>query len=403
MLEDDPQIFLGKQGVSGLQIFDEEMHPSQKAEQWIRDIEEFQATLEEMAAASLDEDFKDELGAIDRWFGSLSNYERTAALYTYLYPAGNHQIKFFLPILRQIGQNCSYRSDMDAKSKQRLSDPNLCEIMLNEIATTFLDRDFKNEVDVVGQWFKILSAAERTAILYQLLQHIDKVQVVFFAELLQQTPQANMATHVSKASSGVNQGYNWVSAAFMNSAGVHPEAPKQHPSFEQNHKNRDSHGLDELGILTWPTTSDAQRLDPATPRTHIAGSRKPRKRRSKRGLLREVQTVPKSGTLAQDFSTLEQKFSIKTTSTARVDIGRAHSRYRGTTSSQDIASSQIRHIEDHAVLQTYSHAPIPTFEYPISPRVSEHLGKHCNISSSKQHTVFAVLDELKYRRGTEDA
>jgi len=48
------------------------------AQQWIADIDQYETTLEEMAAATLDQDFKDELSAIEQWFRVLSEAERTA-------------------------------------------------------------------------------------------------------------------------------------------------------------------------------------------------------------------------------------------------------------------------------------------------------------------------------------
>ncbi|RAL60802.1 hypothetical protein DID88_009907 [Monilinia fructigena] len=51
------------------------------AQQWIADIDQYENTLEEMAAATLDQDFKDELSAIEQWFRVLSEAERTAALH----------------------------------------------------------------------------------------------------------------------------------------------------------------------------------------------------------------------------------------------------------------------------------------------------------------------------------
>src|SRR5688572_11563065 len=46
-----------------------DMDPQDKlAQQWIADIDQYETTLEEMAAATLDQDFKDELSAIEQWF-----------------------------------------------------------------------------------------------------------------------------------------------------------------------------------------------------------------------------------------------------------------------------------------------------------------------------------------------
>ena len=51
-------------------------------DKWFEDLQNYEATLEEMAAASLDQNFKEELSAIEQWFRVLSEAERTAALYS---------------------------------------------------------------------------------------------------------------------------------------------------------------------------------------------------------------------------------------------------------------------------------------------------------------------------------
>ncbi|KAK7689885.1 hypothetical protein QCA50_006524 [Cerrena zonata] len=53
-------------------------------DQWFENLQNYEATLEEMAAASLDVNFKEELSAIEQWFKVLSEAERTAALYSLL-------------------------------------------------------------------------------------------------------------------------------------------------------------------------------------------------------------------------------------------------------------------------------------------------------------------------------
>lgn len=74
------------------------------AQQWIDDINQYETTLEEMAAATLDQDFKDELSAIEQWFRVLSEAERTAALYALLQQTTQVQIRFFIQILQQMGK-----------------------------------------------------------------------------------------------------------------------------------------------------------------------------------------------------------------------------------------------------------------------------------------------------------
>lgn len=58
-----------------------------------------------MAAATLDQDFKDELSAIEQWFRVLSEAERTAALYALLQQTTQVQIRFFIQVLQQMGKN----------------------------------------------------------------------------------------------------------------------------------------------------------------------------------------------------------------------------------------------------------------------------------------------------------
>lgn len=75
------------------------------AQQWIADIDQYETTLEEMAAATLDQDFKDELSAIEQWFRVLSEAERTAALYALLQQTTQVQIRFFIQVLQQMAKN----------------------------------------------------------------------------------------------------------------------------------------------------------------------------------------------------------------------------------------------------------------------------------------------------------
>jgi len=75
------------------------------AQQWIEDIDQYETTLEEMAAATLDQDFKDELNAIEQWFRVLSEPERTAALYALLQQTTQVQIRFFIQVLQQMAKN----------------------------------------------------------------------------------------------------------------------------------------------------------------------------------------------------------------------------------------------------------------------------------------------------------
>ncbi|KAF1946650.1 hypothetical protein EJ02DRAFT_418393 [Clathrospora elynae] len=75
------------------------------AQQWLADIDQYETTLEEMATATLDQDFKDELSAIEQWFRVLSEAERTAALYALLQQTTQVQIRFFIQVLTQMSKS----------------------------------------------------------------------------------------------------------------------------------------------------------------------------------------------------------------------------------------------------------------------------------------------------------
>ncbi|KAG8907900.1 hypothetical protein FRB99_001760 [Tulasnella sp. 403] len=73
-------------------------------DQWFENLQNYEATLEEMAAASLDVNFKEELSAIEQWFRVLSEAERTAALYSLLQHSTQVQIRFFITVLQQMSR-----------------------------------------------------------------------------------------------------------------------------------------------------------------------------------------------------------------------------------------------------------------------------------------------------------
>ena len=72
------------------------------AEEYLAEIDQCEATLEEMAGATTDQDFKDELTAIEQWFRVLSEAERTASLYSLLQQATKVQILFFIQTLQEM-------------------------------------------------------------------------------------------------------------------------------------------------------------------------------------------------------------------------------------------------------------------------------------------------------------
>ncbi|UZJ52120.1 hypothetical protein CBS101457_001440 [Exobasidium rhododendri] len=78
---------------------------SDAIDKWFEDLQHYEATLEEMAAASLDQNFKEELSAIEQWFRVLSEAERTAALYSLLQESTQVQIRFFITVLQQMARS----------------------------------------------------------------------------------------------------------------------------------------------------------------------------------------------------------------------------------------------------------------------------------------------------------
>ncbi|KAK4053207.1 Flap-structured DNA-binding and RNA-binding protein [Microbotryomycetes sp. JL221] len=73
-------------------------------DRWFEDLQQYEQTLEDMAAASLDANFKEELTAIEQWFRVLSEAERTAALYSLLQSSTQVQVRFFVTVLQQMAR-----------------------------------------------------------------------------------------------------------------------------------------------------------------------------------------------------------------------------------------------------------------------------------------------------------
>ena len=91
----------GQQSTQGSSLGDSD----RAGEQWIQDIEQYEVMLEEMAAATLDQDFKDELSAIEQWFKVLSEAERTAATYALIQQTTQMQQRFFAQVLNQMSKS----------------------------------------------------------------------------------------------------------------------------------------------------------------------------------------------------------------------------------------------------------------------------------------------------------
>ncbi|ORY96404.1 hypothetical protein BCR43DRAFT_491643 [Syncephalastrum racemosum] len=87
---------LATQGLSGSSA------EAEAIDRWFENIQRYEQMLEEVAAASLDQEFKDELHHVNQWFRCRSDAERTAALYTVVQNASQIQIRFLITVLQQL-------------------------------------------------------------------------------------------------------------------------------------------------------------------------------------------------------------------------------------------------------------------------------------------------------------
>ncbi|CAO3598268.1 unnamed protein product [Absidia cylindrospora] len=75
---------------------------SEEIDEWFENIQRYEQLLEEVAEASLDETFKDELHHVNQWIRCRSDAERTAALYSIIQNASQIQIRFLIMVLQQL-------------------------------------------------------------------------------------------------------------------------------------------------------------------------------------------------------------------------------------------------------------------------------------------------------------
>ncbi|ORX99247.1 hypothetical protein K493DRAFT_313285 [Basidiobolus meristosporus CBS 931.73] len=93
-----------QQSLSEALPFQQEKVPDSKqsTDAWTEDLAQYEKKLEEMRSANLDQSFKDELNAIQQWYKTLSDAEKTAAMYSLLQFSTPAQIKFFIVALLQL-------------------------------------------------------------------------------------------------------------------------------------------------------------------------------------------------------------------------------------------------------------------------------------------------------------
>lgn len=91
-------------------------------DKWVDDLAYYEETMEAMAKASLDQNFKDELTAIEQWFQVLSDPERTATLYSLLQYTNRVQQGFFIAFLQQLSRKDNRGPSDRAKEAKKAAD-----------------------------------------------------------------------------------------------------------------------------------------------------------------------------------------------------------------------------------------------------------------------------------------
>ncbi|CEG75691.1 Putative Protein VTS1 [Rhizopus microsporus] len=66
------------------------------------DLQRYENNLDEMASATLDQNFKEEMQHVDQWFRYLTEAEKTATMYTLLQHSTQVQARFFINLLQQM-------------------------------------------------------------------------------------------------------------------------------------------------------------------------------------------------------------------------------------------------------------------------------------------------------------
>jgi hypothetical protein len=80
----------------------EDILSDKEIEDWLSEITLLESILDHMAVAVLDQDFKDELSAIEQWFKVLSETERVTALYALAQQTTQDQIRFMTQVFLQM-------------------------------------------------------------------------------------------------------------------------------------------------------------------------------------------------------------------------------------------------------------------------------------------------------------
>ncbi|KAI8880956.1 hypothetical protein K501DRAFT_223884 [Backusella circina FSU 941] len=78
------------------------MTEADTAGNWYEDLKNYESNLDEMASATLDQNFKEEMQHVDQWYRYLTEAEKTATMYTLLQHSTQVQARFFINLLQQM-------------------------------------------------------------------------------------------------------------------------------------------------------------------------------------------------------------------------------------------------------------------------------------------------------------
>jgi len=127
---------------------------------------EFEDTVQTIESVLLEKEFNDELSAIEQWFRVLTEQEQIASLFALL------QQPTTLSALELYSMSLTKRLQQEPFSE----DDTVLESAWAGVRTSMTDADFKNELEAIGQWHRLLSDSERWAAMYTLLQQLPHGQ-----------------------------------------------------------------------------------------------------------------------------------------------------------------------------------------------------------------------------------
>lgn len=84
------------------EIFSRQSAETEALDKWFDELQLYEKNLEDMASASFDPNFKEELHHVDQWYRALTEAERTAAIYSLLQHSSQVQLRFFSTVLQQM-------------------------------------------------------------------------------------------------------------------------------------------------------------------------------------------------------------------------------------------------------------------------------------------------------------